>query len=257
MTKRAKNFTGLFILSLILAGQGCVSTGTGKPYSPVEGFQAFPSARDFDPPGRVFRKDSDGNIWAVGSLQVKTESGHEETLAISKKQNTSLGGFLKSIGVADDILPAELKTKLSKEIEIELASVSGTREYLEDDSGVYPAVIALFKRVPFKKDNEYYIIRETIASDEITYRSKVNWTANIGSSAEIKKMIDANTDAHWGNENTVTMVKKFKTPLRIWFKAEKIVPKEALGIGPSDLQFDLVEAAGSLTLGILDQADNP
>jgi len=255
MEKRTKDIIRLFVLSLSLMVLGCAKHPSVEV--PVEGFDAFPSARDFDPPGKVFRKDADGKIWPVGLLKVTTQSGHEETLAISKKEHVSLGGFFKSIGVAENVLPAELKNKLSSEIEVELASVSGTREYLDDDSDVYPAIIALFRRVPFKKDNEYYLIRETIASTELTFRSKVNWAAEVGANAEIKKIINANTEAHWENENAVSMVKKFQSPLRIWFKAEKIMPKEALGIGPAEIQFDLVTTAGALKLGIDKQPDNP
>jgi len=247
---------GLFVSLLFFMVLGCDKR---PPLAvPVEGFEAFPSARDFDPPGRVFRKDADGKTWPVGLLQVTPQSGKEETLAISKKEHVSLGGFLKSIGVAENILPAELKSKLNREIEVELESVSGTREYLDDDSGVYPAIAALFRRVPFKKDNEYYLIRETIASTEITFRSKVNWSAEFGADAEIKKIISANTEAKWGKENAVSMVKKFQSPLRIWYKAEKLVPMEALGIGPAEVpHFDLVNTTGELRLGIHQQPDNP
>ncbi len=156
-------------------------------------------------------------------------------------------------------MPTKLKAEVKREFEVVLGSVSGIRERLQDDSGVRQAIIEYFKKHEYEKDNKYFVIRETIATKELDFSSKTNWIAGINVSAEIKKLVDADAHLNWDDKKSFSLIKKFKTPLRIWYRAEEIEPKEVLGVGPSGvLRFNLVEAApDALKLSIEQQPNNP
>lgn len=251
-------FSGSIILVIVLLAVGCKKTETetltDRLPSPVgKDWSAFASARDFDPPGTVYRVDPDGVISKVGDLKISPEKGHEETLRVTKKTKVNLGGIFETLGVVNEALPAELKAKLNRTVETELGSVSGVREYLVDDSGMYPKLTELFKRVEYMQDNEYFVIRETIATRKISFSFKTNWMTEVGAKADIKKLINANANADWNSDNSVSLIKTFDSPLRIWYKAEKVKPKDTLGMGPAGgLRFERDKEAkpGELELNL-------
>jgi hypothetical protein len=231
------------ILSLAVVASsvlGCSSTT--QIASPVDGFQAFTSARDFDPPGQIFRVDEQGQTWPVSTLNFDIKTGNEDTLEISKDVNITLKGLIKTIGVAEETLPAEVKANLQKTVSTKLSSVSGTREYLQDDSGIDSAISALFKNVKYRPNNQYYIIRETISTNSINFSSKDSWTNDASLNAEIKKVVDVNAGTNLSAGEGASLVKNFNKPMRVWYKAEKIKLKSASGIGPTSvLKFAIVE----------------
>lgn len=244
-----KRIFGVFIILLGLLVFFSCSAFQNKPITPNKNFEAFPSARDFDPPGQLFRKDSDGVTWQVGTLEVPIKKGYEETYNITVKTSWNLKGLFETIGVPAEKIPTEVKSELSRVFNVELGSVSGLREYI-DDASIQNALAEFFKTTPYKTDNEYYLIRETISTKELNFKSQKDWLANFDAKSEIENVIAVNSETDFISGKSIFLNKKFDKYMRVWFKAEKLIPKKVLGIGPSTAnRFELkMIQAGELKL---------
>ncbi|ACB73630.1 hypothetical protein [Opitutus terrae] len=228
-------------LTLLLAG--CPSTAIKPPPTPVSGFQAFDSPRDFDPPGRVFRVDQSGVVYGVGDLDVKPRSGSEVTMKFESKSNWSLRTALATMGVAAESVPAQLQAELGRSREVMLGSTKARREYIDDQDKPDAKAQALIDEVGMKPGNRYYVIRETIATDAVEYRTKSAFTANATLNAEIKKLIETKTGLNLGSNSEVSLPLSFDKSMRVWYKTERITPRAGtLGAGATRPQVTLTAA---------------
>ena len=65
------SLVGVLLAALM---SGCTELPPGPRGSPeAEGFKPFPSVRSFDRPGRIYREDPSGNVFAVILLEVQPE----------------------------------------------------------------------------------------------------------------------------------------------------------------------------------------
>jgi len=219
----------VFLVTALIA---CETTPNG-PITPVEveGFKPFPSVRTFDKSGRIFRIDPEGNYWKVALLEVNPQVGDEILPKVMAKTEISLEQVLETIGVAAAEVPANLHANITKSREFVTESVNGQREFL-DDSQVDPLLSEAFKDIIVRKNNRYYLIRETILSEQLNYRSSKSWLVDAGVEAEFKEVVKGKADLNWGDQEEFSLNKNFDQPLRIWYKAERIEVERPLGIGP-------------------------
>lgn len=255
--KLIKKSLFLFVLSITALLASCANPPNG-PIPPIGDFKAFPSARDFDPPGQVYRIDNEGVTWPVVTLEVKPELGTEENYKIEKETTWNIGGVLKTIGVAEAELPAEVKAHASRTLTATLEPASGLRERIQDGSA-NALLSEFFKSHTFREDNQYFLIRETISLNSIKFSTTKTWVADAGVNAKIREILDANANTDWKNEYTVSLEKSFSKPLRVWYKAEKIKLVDIMGVGPSGvLIFDLEKTQESISgLPLEPQPPNP
>ncbi len=201
--------------------------------SPVPGFKAFPSAQDFDPPGRIFRVTPKGVIYGVTVLNITPHEGKVVTLELKDKSSLSLKEILKTMGVVADTLPASASVELSKKREVALESVEGKAEWLDDDQ--LKELPQALKGITIRPDNKYFIIKATISTKSLKYTMDKSWIVKLGVEAQLKATLENKTNFDWSSEKTFSMDKNFGQLLRIWYKDEELKIKKPFGVGPGQL----------------------
>jgi len=226
---------------------GCKSTGPKRGFEAApDGFSSFTSARDFDPPGQVYRVTESGEVYKVRTLEINIESGAEEVHSFESSGTWSLEGLLKTISEPTDSFSGVAKAELKRSRSVFLQADGSEREFVQDDSGVYGQLLQLFSSVPWRKGNDYYLIRETIRTKKLKYTSSKEWVGGLGIDSTLREIAEADASLSYISDDQFSLIKEFDTPLRIWFKAEKIElasPDGAVG-GVVDFELKPVAPGG-------------
>ena len=231
------------LASVVLIDTGCSTSQWKTPPSPGDGFVAFDSPRDFDAPGQVYRIDTQGNLWQVGTIGVVAKSGKERTRTMESKANWSLSTVLKTIGASATQLPANARAEVSRSREVTIEGTDVTREWIEDTQQPAQKVAKLLSDTEYRSGNKYFLIRETQAVQALTFHGSRKWLANAGVEAEIQKEISGKAEFKIDNNDSYSIVAKFDHPMRVWYKAEKVEPKfGAARGGRGGLEVELQEA---------------
>jgi hypothetical protein len=232
-------------LMLSLLTLSACQSAPSSPNALEAGWRPYPTIRAFDPPGRIIRKEANGAIYGVGVLPVtNARCGGEEFLPeVKKTSKFKIGDVLETIGVAKEALPATFNAELSRTADYEVSSISGTRECL-DDRDIDPIIARIAdyfaqNQIMVRDDNEYYIVRETLATKQLKFKSDKNWLGNLGVDARFKQQVENKAKLEWGSGTTYTIDKTFDQPMRVWYRAEKLNIKPALGAGPGQFSVSL------------------
>lgn len=213
---------------------GCTASNVIGPGVIYEGFKVFASPRSFDPPGRIYRVQQDGQVFGVVTLLIKPKSGVEAIPKIETKANFSLKELLETVGVTADELPASVSAEITRKREVTFEGFDAKREYL-DDADLDKVLPQAFADITIRPDNKYYLIRETISSDNINYKMEKSWILNTGFEVNFKDILKNKVNLNWNSGENFSMNKKFNQPLRIWYKAESLSIDKPLGIGSGQL----------------------
>lgn len=214
----------------------CLLNACAKPRGPstpleLEGFKPFASARSFDGPGRIFRIEPNGDVFGVTTLKLTPKSGTEAIPKIEKHSNVSLEEMLTTIGVAATTFPAVGQADLKMKREAVTESVNGKREYLDDDA-IDPILREVLKGVRVRPNNQYYLIRETVSANNINFTMDKSWVSSLGIEVPFKKVVSSKSTLKWEGGTKFSLNQQFSEPLRLWYKADKILFKTDLGAGP-------------------------
>jgi len=198
-----------------------------------EGFKAFPTARDFDPPGTIFRVDPDGQVIWVDELKVDIVTGNEVLYKLKSHNKFSLEEVLQTIGAVATALPVAASADLTVKHDFETTTKStmGKREKVSDaalDKALGQASVA----IKFKDNSQYYLIRETISTDSLSFTSSKSWLTSLGIDAEFQNVVKSKAKLEWGSGKEFSLDAKFKKQMRVWYKAERLSVERGLGMGP-------------------------
>ncbi len=197
----------------------------------AEGFQSFASARSFDPPGRIYRVAPNGEVYGVVTLPLTPKRGKEVIPKMVEKRELTLGQILNTVGADAVRLPAKLEAALISKHEVTMESVNGEREYV-DDAEVDKAAGDAMRGITIRPNDKYYVIRETIRTDNAIFSSSKSNLVSLGVEAEFKNVVSTKSTLKWDDSASYSISKKFDEPLRLWYKAERLAVKPALGSAP-------------------------
>lgn len=235
--------SNISILSLLALSACQSATPTVRP--PEIGWTPYPTVRAFDPPGRIIRKEPNGAIFGVGSINLVNPNcgGPEATPAVKKDAKFVIGNVLETIGVAKEALPATFNADLSRTATYDVESIDGIRECL-DDADIDPIIssIAGFfeqNRIMVRPDNEYFLIRETFATRKLKFTSEKAWLGNLGLDAQFQQQVSNKAKLEWGNGTKYSIDKTFDQPMRVWYRAQKLTITPATGAGPGQVSVAL------------------
>ena len=197
----------------------------------LPGFQTFPTPRTFDGPGTVFRIAEDRTKFPVTTLIVRVQQVGKEQFANSTQTGQwTLGALLKFWGAQEILTDPQILGKAGSSFQLTIQIGEGSRERT-DDSEVAAALKAA--SIDYRDRSHYYVIRETIAVSEFTYRfaRKADLTADIA--AAVKKAAQARGNLKSDNSQEAEFFQKFAAPYRIFFTAEEIeAPTGLVGTEP-------------------------
>jgi hypothetical protein len=238
------------LLAATLCGTAGCGGKAGPMLEPIEtGWRPYPTIRAFDPPGRILRRDASGALYGVGTIAVTNSNcgGAEALPAVKRNAKFKIGDVLETIGVAKEALPLTASAELSRTADYEVESFDGVRECL-DDGDVDPILgnIADYfeqRNIAVRPDNEYFLIRETLSTKRVKFTSSKAWLGSLGADAQFRRQLSNKAKLEWGDGTTYSLDKTFDQPMRVWYRAERIIVKPALGAGPGQVTVTLAGLA--------------
>jgi len=193
------------------------------------GWQFYTRATTLEPPGTVFRIDSDKRRYQVGTLDVKPQEGAEVGLTIIKHVETTLGLMLKFLGL--ERLSAE--TNYQSIEHYSFAMHEAQRAFLTD-MVVDKPLLEFLDKLNYRADNRYFLIREAVSATSMILSLTKEQAAKIGGQASVTHEIateDASVEA--SQDELIKMPNEFPQRMRVTYLAEEIRPvRSNLGSGP-------------------------
>lgn len=219
---------GCLITAAVACGRGSPSL---EPLPTGErGLQVFPTARAYDPPGQIFRVDQNGVTYPELDLGLATQRLPDEfpTFAVSRTSRASLVlGFLGDVVSGTAVGNRVLNMRME---------VSGTSRERLQGVVVDSAVRANLSRLRFDDNSRYYVIREAVVADSVTFVINRAAVDSLGGNAKLQQLASARADLviRASSADTTRLVKRFAQPLRVFYKASLISPGRNLGGGRRD-----------------------
>jgi len=219
----------------IVFAMGCFHpavTGGVKP-ALDPGFIQFPTPRDFDPPGTVFRVDSSGVRFDVVDLSSKLPlTNGEETfpfLSSSGRQSFRSNAFLRFLGAvvgikvgvaSDNIFSAEY-------------GLFGAQRQKTTDADIDPALRTALMDIDWRGGDTYYVIRETVSADSIEYSTNDSVAGALDGDATFRSIAGDTSHVTWNRSARYQLTLRFGHPERVFYKLDRLVPETFhLGGGP-------------------------
>ncbi|WKB55690.1 hypothetical protein [Eleftheria terrae] len=232
-----------------LLAAGLPACGTPElPSVPREGFEAFSTPRSFDGPGTIYRIDADKKRFLVTTVVFKASGGGVEYLpSFASKRELSLSSLIETIGLKAEALPASAQGKLGSTRMATVQSVGGRRAVTSDED-VEGALRTWATTAQPMDGSVYYLIRETIATEGLTYKVSHEWLAQLGLDAQALNSAGYRGEVRGGASDVLELDAKFPSAMNVWFKAEKVVFNKALGVAGS--QYNVVRTTAQGELGL-------
>ena len=229
--------TRLMLLgALLIVLAGCNSSP--NPISQIittEGFEAFDTPRTFHGPGTVLRRSPNNRLYFVGILEVPIVKGNESFPEQRKTRNLKLSTVLKTMGIPEENLPNEFELLRDRTVQVSITPFDGYREMVDDR--YTKELDGFFAQREVYETNEYYIIRETISSQEIHLHTTDNSLSRFRVDAQVKSWVESDSSVEFDNSNYFGFSKKFGRPMRILYKPERLSIAKRPGFGP--IQFEV------------------
>ncbi|MEE9431824.1 MAG: hypothetical protein V3V16_12325 [Melioribacteraceae bacterium] len=196
-------FFFVFSLALDLCGQ------TLPPNAILKNFKTFSTPRTNGRPGEVYRVDKDGTKFTVQDITNIKHKVSEEGNLIGRMYFTAdeMLTFLNLEFDRISVIPAEVKI------------VNTLREYTEQtavDKVLYEN--QKIREIIVDKESEYFLIRETISTKDITFKFSYDIVKRIKRGKSGLTEIKSSTELDYPFE----IRKKFKKPKRIFYLEQKI-----------------------------------
>lgn len=208
----------------------------------VDGFVPFASFRDADGPGTVYRVSPEGEIRRVTVLTVPIHQADEVTYGIQARREFTAEQMLRLTTDSTACTSVSQGFNPQAKGEVNVSSVSGTREYTYDAEidGQIAALRAKFAsgEIQYREGDQYWVVRETIRTDRITYTSASNWVvaANLGGAlqacAQAVAAGEGSARFSIGEQQQVSLDRIFARPLRGWYQADRLLVELPFGAGP-------------------------
>lgn len=206
----------------------------------VSGFKLFSSFRDFDAPGTVYRVGKDQSIKRVIAFTPDTQAAIDVTYDLSTTTSFSLGQLLQVIALKDDCKPVEGSYDANARDNVVVKSVNGIRE-ITYDTQIDPILVQLQAKfdageLTYRPDDTYWIIRETIKTNNIDYEARREWLTKASASASLEACENGTAtndngkiEIAAGSNQSIILKKTFAIPLRGWYSAEKVIIRPTFG----------------------------
>ncbi|GLT22943.1 hypothetical protein GCM10007933_24040 [Zoogloea oryzae] len=237
----------LLTVAAVLALGGCTSTPPTPPVGPLEseGFETFVTPRSFDGPGTIFRIDAEKKRYPVAEITFKVREGEEALPKYSSSRVLAMNNLLEALGASTAKIPASIKANLSRTTTVSIEASTGRRQYVRDDD-LTAALRGWATQAKPTGESVYYLIRETISTPELSYKVDKNWLASAELDVKVLKAAGYSGDAKVSGGDILEMNRTFSKPLNVWFKAEKIVIRPALGAGPGQYLIERTPISASI-----------
>ena len=215
---------GIVVVLVVLAA-GAVFVRTRRTPSAPEapdlldpGWQFYSRPTVLEAPGTVFRIDAAKRRYIVDSLTVQIQKGDEAVGSRRESVHANMGMVARFLGLGPKV---DVASEHSENFVFELKGSS--REYVEDND-LDPVLNPWIEQQNLREGSRYYVIREAIAGNEITYQLDVGQVDQLGGEARIKAA-ELKGNLHTSKSKSEYLLKQtFDTSMRVMFLPEELRP---------------------------------
>jgi len=213
------------ILAVILSSwaiirfSGLKNNELKKPAQILEsGWQFYSKPTTLEPPGTVFRIDQSGRKYIVGELELIPIEGKEVIGTTEQVIEAEISVVAKILGKTNP----DLKSTGRKIEKLRFEMIGAVREITTDN--VIDDVLNNFKKkVRYRKDDRYFVIREARSAKELTYTLTENVVHELGGEGSFKEIADVKGNFFHKEGDAYILEQKFSTPMRVMFLPEEIL----------------------------------
>ena len=217
------------IIVIVIAIIGWILVKWYKGYKelkkpPLEGnWQFYTNPTTLEPPGTIFRINSEHKRFIVGFLKIKAIKGEVTTEKLAQSSTANMNIAARFLGI--DKIGADIKADKTMAMTLDM---KGTKQEITTDVVVIPALNEFIeeladKHILYQSSERFFIIRECVSAMEINYLLKQDQMNAIGGKATIDKVaaVKGNIFASdWHGECKIKQ--RFKKRMRVTFLTEEI-----------------------------------
>ena len=206
--------------SLVASGRGSALPGTAL----APGWQFYSSPTSLEPPGTVYRIDSNGVRLIVTGLEIPFTSGEETTASVDESVEAKMGIVARFMGLYN-IGASGQKTE-----RFEYSITNPVKEYITDFD-LEKVMPAFREKVKYQKGNRYFVIREARSAKSMRYKLTRKQVDSFGGDAKVGTEVSAKGNVFSSDSRgTYSIEQAFPKPMRVMFLPEEIAPLTA-GLG--------------------------
>lgn len=191
------------------------------PIQMEPGFIMFPTPRDADPPGTIFRIDAQGVRSEVADIS------RQLSITVNSEADWSAVESKRRVGEAKISLRrlfagrvrAGAEGNIDHEIKSDL-SLKGVSRERTRDTDVDTLLPRALRNVSFRPNNTYWLIRETISAKEISYTFSDSSLSAASAEGALAGLASAGLGYKWIHTNENRLVQRFPRAYRVLYKAE-------------------------------------
>ena len=213
------------LLSLVAIAIGCIhQVVTTPPEIVIEpGLKAFPTPRAFDGVGTITRIDREGVSHPFAMLKVTPPPTLNPEQLPQYKMTDTVGAslllsFLRKLAGSPSVGGVVGKT-----VVLSFTAV-GTQRERSNDLDLRQALKPILGQLDFSDGSRYYLISETVLADSIAYTVAQSQVDSLGGSANLQNVAKGNVGIRRNGSSEYTLIARLRPPMRIFYKAEEILP---------------------------------
>jgi hypothetical protein len=214
---------GLVVAALagyLLVKRARVDSGGGRHEirTVPPGWQFYSNPTTLEPPGTVFRIDSEGRRYIVDVLKMEIQSGSEAGGKTEESVEASTRIVARLLGLATTRagLSARKTERLTFEITDPVAELIADAEF---DLGITP----FMEKLRIREGNRYFVIRNARKASAIHYRLSRTQVDDFGGEASITGKFRAEGKLLRSDRTGEYILEQvFKTPMRVMFLPEEL-----------------------------------
>ncbi len=182
------------------------------------GWQFYPKPTTLEPPGTVFRIDGNGRRFLVDVLDVSPMVGTEEVGRTERVVEVNANLLARILGGNSRNQAGMLGTNIGK-LQFEMI---GTQREAITDQAIDNVLRDFPKKVKYRKDNRYYVIRESRSATEVCYVLSEELVDTLGGEGTLGDTFVAEGYLSARKGKGYSLKKVFQERTRIMFLPEEI-----------------------------------
>lgn len=221
--KNVFKFLLLLFSFVVLKSESC--NDKKKVEKLLPGYSFYDAPNDLDKTGLIFRVTPDGQRFNVGYVSVTPDKGRIEIKSTAQTRTMSLNALASFLKIDKSKLSVDGNLDLKRKITLRVKMANNQQEALTDfalDEKLKEALELIKKNREElgRLDDKYYIIRESILTQNMDYSFDKDVVANAGFKLALNDLIRVNPDAKWDNTKEFQLGFNYPNPLRVFYKAE-------------------------------------
>jgi hypothetical protein len=219
--------------SLYLLRTNLLDRRSTEPASVLEpGWQFYTRPTSLEPPGSIFRIDSEGRRFAVSEITPTITTGAEVFGAQSLMVRTTARTLARFVGNED---VAGQQGERVETLEFQMFDV---QKDVTTDLAIEELLDEFRSRVDYRRDNRYFIVRETRSALALRYSLSEQFVNSLQGTAGLARLAKADSGLSYEKRGSYVLNQTLPSRMRVMFLAEELVPAKGLATGKP--QFETV-----------------